>query len=101
MYVHTSIYIYKNACISMYGCLHIYDMRTEGQTDIKSAALGKASAVRANRFGGFRRCGPVPFRFRSAAGDADAPDAIAMETFAQRTLDVSVIERNITHIWPR
>jgi hypothetical protein len=44
----------------------------------------------------------VPFRLRSAAGDADAKlDAIALETFAQRTLDVSVIERNITHIWPR
>ena len=46
----------------------------------------------------------MPFRFRSAAGDADAKQlglADALETLAQRTLDVSVIERNITHIWPR
>ncbi len=71
---------------------------------ISNATLGKAHLVRANRFGGFRRCGPVPFRFRSAAGDADAKQlglADALETLAQRTLDVSVIERNITHIWPR
>jgi hypothetical protein len=45
----------------------------------------------------------VAFRFRSAAGDADAKLGLAdaLETLAQRTLDVSVIERNITHIWPR
>ncbi len=70
---------------------------------ISNDTLGEANLVRANRFGGFRWCGPVAFRFRSAAGDADATLdlADALETFAQRTLDVSVIERNITHIWPR